>query len=487
MALRVASRLASLAVLTAFSLVKPSRSRGDRPTTVAVEVGPTVQVSREGAERAHEEVFLAAHPTDPRRLIGCSMVDMNRYGERLLHVIAYTTEDGGASWKTAVESGEFLGDPMCGYGPDGRAYFLGIGTDDENWKNVVWWMELFRSEDGGRTWGKGVRAPAGDRPYLAFDATGGSTRGLGYIVYSVRATALDKEGPIATPRDGAVPILEVLRSEDGWKTWSKAAVGVTLGPSFPTATGAAVLSDGSLATLWVKRFLEKNDAGETSGQAARQELNMTLAGPRADLFGRTVKVADVTAGNPYSATFFSLAIDSSQGPYRDRLYAAWADTTTPRTQILLSSSSDRGRTWSKPQMVNAVNPSRAPASLDDYMPTVAVNRDGVVGVTWMRRTRKEDEGDVHFTASTDGGANWLPSVLVSASRGRVKGGVARARLRPEDDGERPTSRPKKYFKGGDTSGLAADANGVFHALWADQRSGIGQVYTATITVGGAPR
>jgi hypothetical protein len=71
---------------------------------------------------------------------------------------------------------------------------------------------------------------------------------------------------------------------------------------------------------------------------------------------------------------------------------------------------------------------------------------------------------------------------VSAARGPVAGGLARATLGPRDDGSSPASRSEKYFKGGDTSGLAADANGVFHALWADQRSGIGQVYSATIAV-----
>ncbi len=476
------SREARLRVRLAFAAgilaVSPApASPGD-----GVRVGPTVQVSRVASERAHEEVILAAHPTDPRRLLACSIVDRDRYAERLMHAVAYTSDDGGAHWRHAVESNEFNGDPMCGFGPDGHAYFLSIGTDQESWKKVIWWMELFRSEDGGATWGKGVVGRAGDRPYLAFDAGDGPTRGTGYIVYSIRATALDKEGVIATPRDGAAPVLEVLRSEDGWKSWTKAAVGVTLGPSIPTATGAAVLSDGSLATLWIKRFLTKNAAGEDSGQDSHEELNMTLAAPRAELFGRTVKIADVTAGNPHSGTFFSLTADPFRGPYRDRLYAVWADTATPRSRILVSFSSDRGSTWSAPRAINPLDAADAPPSMDDYMPTVAVNRDGVVAVTFRRRTRNDEEADVYFTASSDGGATWSAPVLVSSAGGPVAGGVAKAHLGPKDDGASPASRRQKFFKGGDTSGLAADADGVFHALWADQRSGLGQVFTATIAV-----
>jgi hypothetical protein len=458
------------------------------PGQLTITVGPTVQVSRTNPERPHEEVILAAHPKDPRRLIGCSMVDMNRYGERLLHSIAYTSDDGGAHWQTAVESTEFNGDPMCGYGPDGRAYFLSIGTDDKSWAQVVWWMELFRSDDGGRTWGNGVRGALGDRPYLAFDGTGGPHHGTGYVLYAIRTTALDKEGKISTPRDGTVPTLEVIRSSDGFTSWSKAAVGVTLGSSyFPTGSGAVVLSDGSLAALWVKRFLTADGSGGVSGQEGRQELHVTLARPGADLFGLTAKVADLTAGNPYSATFFSMVGDLTKGPYRDRLYVAWTDTKTPRSQILVSHSSDRGTSWSAPQMVNVVDPATAPASLDDYMPTVAVNGNGVVGVTWRRRARNDQDADVLFSASLDGGTTWLQPVLVSGVSGEVAGGIARPKLRAEDDGHGRTSRRQTYFKGGDTSGLAADVNGVFHALWTDQRSGIGQVYTGTITVGGTPR
>ncbi len=449
----------------------------------AIVVGPTVQVSRSGAERAHEEVFLAAHPTDPRRLIGCSIVDRNRYAEQGMHVVGYTSEDGGATWGRAVESSIPLGDPMCAYGPDGSAYFLGINTDEEHWKNAVWWMELFRSPDGGRTWGPGVQGPAGDRPYLAFGEGRSGSPGLGYLVYAIRARALDKPGPAKTVRDDSLPVLEVLRSADGWKTWNKTAVGVAIGSAFPTASGAVVLSDGALATLWVKRFTKKNAAGEDVGQEAHQELNLTRLEAGAEIFGRTVKVADVTAGNDYSATFLSLAGDASRGPHRDRLYTVWADTTTPRSRILVSSSSDGGLSWTPPRAINeSGDTAGAPPTRDDYGATVAVNRDGIVGATWRRRTRNDEDADVWFAFSADGGQTWSEPGLVSSPRGPVAGGLARATLGPRDDGTNPASRSEKYFKGGDTSGLAADANGVFHAVWADQRSGIGQVYSATIAV-----
>jgi len=35
---------------------------------------------------------------------------------------------------------------------------------------------------------------------------------------------------------------------------------------------------------------------------------------------------------------------------------------------------------------------------------------------------------------------------------------------------------------GDTAGLVADADGVFHAAWVDNRTGVRQIWTAAIRV-----
>lgn len=444
-----------------------------------LRVGRTVQVSREGADRMHEEVILAAHPTDAKRLLGCSIVDEDGYAQRGMHAVTYGTEDGGLHWKRVVESSAFNGDPMCGYGPDGRAYFVSIGTDDESWKKFEWWVEIFHSEDGGKTWGPGDLMPGGDRPWLVFDASDGPRRGTGYVVYSIRIRHLDHAGEAKVPRDASLPTLEIRRSTDGGKTWPKAAIGVvTEKDAFPSATGIAVLPDGSVAVLWLKRRVSQDPK---VAEEHRHELFMTVSAPGADLFGPTYKVADLFTDRDASASFYSLAMDGTRGPRRGRLYATWVDTTTPRPKILVGSSGDGGKTWSISH-ANAAGLPRGDGPLDDFQPTVAVNKDGVVGVSFRRRVKDTDEGEVWFTASGDGGATWATPVLVSTPRGAVEGGLARPTLRPDEKPDQPGSRLRTSFKGGDTGGLAADAEGVFHALWADQRSGIGQVFSAAVTV-----
>jgi hypothetical protein len=101
------------------------------------------------------------------------------------------------------------------------------------------------------------------------------------------------------------------------------------------------------------------------------------------------------------------------------------------------------------------------------MPMLAVNKNGVVGICWYdRRDNSDNLGYwVRFSASLDGGASWIPSARVSTHANVVN----------------PSERDN-HFHGGDTAGLAADADGVFHPLWIDNRTGVHQMWTTTVKV-----
>jgi hypothetical protein len=134
---------------------------------------------------------------------------------------------------------------------------------------------------------------------------------------------------------------------------------------------------------------------------------------------------------------------------------------------MLSSSSDRGATWTAPKIVSdAPEVARASGGPDQFMPTIAVNRDGTVGVLWYDRRDADDNLSYYprFSASTDGGVTWLQSIRVSESPNKAAG----------KSGTGVTS--------GDTAGLAASADGLFHALWIDNRTGVQQVWTSAISV-----
>jgi hypothetical protein len=162
----------------------------------------------------------------------------------------------------------------------------------------------------------------------------------------------------------------------------------------------------------------------------------------------------------------ALAVDPGSARWRDRVYAVWADYASGRGAIRVRTSSDAGRSWT-PQSTVAPSTDDAP---DRFMPTVAVNRSGVVGVLWYERTPGATEGHRPlFSASRDGGVTWLPPVpLTSAMNVRAQ--------------QRGTSTGTFLPNGGDTAGLVADATGRFHAVWIDNRTGVQQAWAATIDV-----
>jgi len=102
------------------------------------------------------------------------------------------------------------------------------------------------------------------------------------------------------------------------------------------------------------------------------------------------------------------------------------------------------------------------------MPEVAVNKDGVDAVSWYyRRGLPDVKGDRHpqygngcntrICLSLDGGDTWQPSVQVN---------------------EKPIQARVHDLR--DHAGLTADITGTFHHTWIDDRTGVRQVWTATV-------
>jgi hypothetical protein len=136
--------------------------------------------------------------------------------------------------------------------------------------------------------------------------------------------------------------------------------------------------------------------------------------------------------------------------------------------VILAHSPDGGRTWSK-SIVPTDN--AATDTTDQFMPTLTVNRDGVAGLLFYDRRDNPDNRTFYarFTASLDGGVTWLPSVRLSTAP-YMAGEVAQ--------------KSAFTYNGGDTAGLVATADGLFHAFWVDDRTGVPQVYTSIVTVAG---
>src|SRR5205814_380214 len=108
----------------------------------------------------------------------------------------------------------------------------------------------------------------------------------------------------------------------------------------------------------------------------------------------------------------SVAIDASTG----QLYVVWSDDTGGTiNQIVISTSTDGGKTWTAPAVISKVTGRPA------FTPTVAVNSAGVVGVTYydLRNLPAGDTttlpADYWLTASSDHGTSFGDETHVAGS------------------------------------------------------------------------
>jgi hypothetical protein len=468
----------------------------------SITVGKNVQVSTARAAEAHEETWIDADPTDPKRLLGCSMVHDDSTQE--IYVTAYLSTDGGLTWENPVSSriGHITGDPACTFGSKGHAYLSLLGQPmDSTGRSDGPDLYLYSSTDGGKSWGPPVLASRTvDREGLVVDRTGGSYDGRIYMNAVGLEHGLDDDATFGTHQSMGI---HVFRSVDAGKSFLPATPTTHLRatpPNIPITGNSVVLSDGTYVFVYSNR-LSMAAIEERRPKKPNTEVRIVVSGDGGDSFGGSRLVSEsYTDYAPYVSTILpSIAVDASHSAFKDRLYVVWPDVRSGRSQILFSYSADTGKTWSTPI---AVDDDRAwdetNTGPNDIQPTLAVNRDGVVGVTWYdRREHKDNLGyTVRFAASFDGGETFTPSVKVSevpnlpyrakqlAASAFVTGGAWRYDKTPRSSPIKVTIGGGALANGGDTGALAASADGVFHPFWIDNRTGILQVWTAAVTTTG---
>ena len=450
-----------------------------------ITVGRNIHVSKARGDMAHNEVLLSADPLNPSRLIGCSMAFSPKQNKVV--TIVYVSSDGGRNWDFALtnDSGIHSGDPACAFGVDGSAYFTAIERMESGSQRLV----AYRSKDGGKTWssptvliGSGIVV---DRPYVIVDQSASKYQGTVYVYAQITHRTVDGESIGLS--------IALWRSRDGGLTYEGPIIRAPNKQLIFHPASAAVLSDGTFICLVAELDSQKRNDGYGGSQYRKADIqNGTLKVIVSKDGGASIepafKVSDIYKDwRAHANTVSSLAVDGYSQQFKDRIYAVWADGRYGRTQILESHSSDKGKTWSKPQIVNDDQPTMGDGP-DDFMPVVAVNRSGIAAVMWYdRRDNSDGFGySVRISASLDGGETWQPSARVSAVpetsdteswtiMGRVFRGGGSLTL---------DLRRYEWITGGHTAGLAADANGVFHPFWVDKRTSVSQIWTAPVVVKG---
>jgi hypothetical protein len=488
-----------------------------------IHVGPNVHVSQAHANYSLGEVLLSADPADANRLLGCGVLYAESENRRW--TVVYLSTDGGKTWQPTLETKRFedSADPACALGRSGLASQIAIGVTgiDPETKKTRYALGVHRSTDGGKTWTQQEDMPMNfqgiDRESLTIDTTQGKFGNRIYITGESYVRDLSGKS-----RNG----LAFWCSRDGGVTFEGPFKRETIANHYVLQPGnSVVLSDGTLVSVFgdLKNYDSNRDLVERNtpeeSNAVLESITITEGG---DTFSEAVKVDDFFMvwdhkdGSMSTIGMPTLAADSGDGPFRDRLYATWGDERDGRSEIRLAYSSDKGKTWSRSMVIDDVlGPPDNKKGPQNFLPTVAVNKAGVVAVTWYDRRDNPDGLGwyIRLRTSLDGGDTWLPSVRVSekpntfssasklftyANAKRSEGATSGSGREIEDEAAEPCDKKEKtknpthvnidfqdrQFFAGDYAGLAADAGGTFHAWWIDNRTGLAQIWSAPITVDG---
>ena len=451
-----------------------------RPLAGQITVGPNVHVSRTLSDSTHHEVWLCADPEDANRLLAVSMMSRKVPSFN----VAYTSTDGGRSWRHTLTDSAHGADPTCAFGPGHRAHFATMSSDAQKLGRV--WHSL----DGGLHWTASrpqVPFVFYDRDFLTADTTKGPFMGRVYV--SVQTTQPDANGR-------ARRAIGLYRSLDGGASYEPPLI-VSPETGYDVQTlNNTVLDDGTVLVL----YCQWKPFDPTFKGRVNETLKIIASHDGGKSFGAPVTVGSLVLDRNHLPSMQGvIAADPGSKPFAGRVYVVWHDAASGAARVRISYSTDRGATWSTARAVDYENvtPLASGELPNSWALNVAVNRNGVVGVLWYDRRGSVDNLGYtpRFSASLDGGETWLPSVAVSARpsvrspTAPSRGAIALVMPSPAEGGSAGGGAVALRIGmhtafAGHTNGLVADASGKFHALWVDNRTGLNQVWAAPIAVTG---
>ena len=423
--------LLALGIVLAGSLI----TGGPTDPTAATEAvglpGTDVRANEGNTTGEQRETSIAANPLNPQHLVAAWLDESGRS-----RGIAYgRTLDGGLTWQSwlmqDMDPGS-LYDPSVAVDPQGNVFFGAIYVKGQTASIVV-----RKSGDGGQSFGSPVVVGEGDKPFLAVDPGSGAidmtwagfVNGTFLHIFFSRST--DQGSTFSPP---------LLISEPGVSEGISAIPMAGPGGEIYVVWGD-ILSGISTGVIWFDRSF---DGGTT-------------------WLPHDVRVADVQQPQFENPAFANLglsanAADRSQGAFRGRLYVAWPDGRFGDADILLSSSTDRGATWSTPIRVND---DVVGNGADQAGPWVSVDARGRLHVTFLD-AREDPAGTryaMYLATSTDGGTTFGPNVRVSD--GLYPGGGFQS---------------LREYTGAAIAGVRV------HPIWPDARSGDLDVYSRGVNL-----
>lgn len=417
------------------------------PARAEIAIGPSFRIHPSAVTQT--ETFIVRHPLDPALLFAsANTIDL---GTGFVSEGIYVSTDAGATWAgsdtcSGAPISFHRGDPGIAIDRNGRFILIRLGSIPGLYSHY--------STDQGRTWSSQRTVATNDQDRASLVSDGDPTSpfcGRSYAVW-VRFSP-------------PYPVL-FADTDDGAASWSAPAP-VNSPPQRCQGGEVAIGPGGSVNVCWagvvgVSPFTE-DDAGfarSTDGGASWSVLENAFD---------TDGIAGVfpSKSNIRVNGLPRLDVDASAGPREGWIYVVTAERDLAPAgadpDVVLHRSTDGGATWSAGVRVN-----QDPLDNGKYQffPVVHVDEGGGVNVLYYDdRTTTADSASVFLSRSTDGGETWTDTE------------VADHHFRPA-----PIGGLGQGYQG-DNIGLTSLGDSLW-PVWMDNSSGIYQVWTCPISLGG---
>jgi hypothetical protein len=305
---------------------------------------------------------------------------------------AYTV-NGGANWTFpgVLTPGTFRSDPVIDVDAAGVFYYQSLKGN--------FLMDVFKSTDGGKTWGAPIPSFGGDKNWMAIDRTGGIGDGNVYGIWQ-RFASCCGTSVFTRSTDGAASFLTPV-PVGYWPTFGTLAVG-------PDGTVFAAGIDGTngqdFAQFVVARSSNARDPGQFPSFAG---MPVVLGGSMGISLGPN-PVGLLGQGN--------VAADASTGGTRGNVYVLASvipDLGHDPLDVYFIRSADGGQTWTAPRRVN----DDASEANWQWLGAHGVSPNGRIDAIWFdtRDSGVNHVSRLYYAYSWDGGDTWSPNVAVSPS------------------------------------------------------------------------
>lgn len=372
------------------------------------------------------EPWLAINPVNPNNLVGAWQQDRWSNGGAQ-GLVAGVSQDGGATWTVLPIPGlticsggayERASDAWVTFSPNGVLHQISLSFNSNDYANAIL---VSRSMDGGFTWSTPVTLRYDDKPDAFNDKESitADPNNPDYVYATwdrLKVPPGERSGGRSVERAASfVGPTWFSRTTDGGLTWEESRVIFDPGPHDQTI-GNQIMALPSGELIDLMNLIQNQDN-------SKKNRGMNVAIIRSDDRGETWSKKPIVIDKLLSNGVFEpssgwwirsgdIIPEGAVDPSTGNLYMVWQDARfTGYDQIAFSMSSDGGFTWSAPIRIN-----KSPAGVQAFTPSVKVNANGTVGVTYYDFRNNTAHGGAvaggtdQFLVTCDGNcsdpANW---------------------------------------------------------------------------------